>query len=61
MVWVQDQTGDCLVNGDVIIIVLLCYCSIDYRIDKDQQRRLVFQRGENGVYTMIYAKVKKTR
>ena len=45
----------------LILCLLLCVYSIDFRIDKDQQRRLVFQQGENGVYTKIYAKVKKTR
>jgi hypothetical protein len=29
---------------------------IDYHIDKFQQRRLVFQRGEEGVFTKMYAK-----
>ena len=29
-------------------------CSVDYRIDKDQQRRLVFQQGE-GQYAVTVA------
>jgi len=41
------------------VLLLLFTLSIDYRIDKDQQRRIVFQQGEEGVYTKIYAK--KTR
>jgi len=41
------------------VLLLIFTLSIDYRIDKDQQRRIVFQQGEEGVYTKIYAK--KTR
>lgn len=47
------------INTIFYVLLLLFTFSIDYRIDKDQQRRIVFQQGEEGVYTKIYAK--KTR
>jgi len=46
------------ININYVLLLLFTF-SIDYRIDKDQQRRIVFQQGEEGVYTKIYAK--KTR